>query len=159
MGSLTLIFTICGMFLHLLLRVDRAGRSSLGEASTVSRLARQFRQDVRAASSARVAGQGDEAASAFELTRADGSSVAYRNEHGRLTRTESAGGKVRRREGYEMPGLRPPAFALDGRRARLTLSRLGDVQGGGAGRPAYQVEARLDKDGELARAGGGEDTR
>jgi len=50
-GAATLVAT-CAMLLHVLLRLDTVARSHLNDASTVGRLARQFREDVRTAASA-----------------------------------------------------------------------------------------------------------
>jgi hypothetical protein len=154
-GAVTVIISLCGVFLHLLLRVDRAGRSAQGEASAVARLARQFRQDVRAANSGRVAvAKEGESGGTLELTLGDGVSISYANGDGRVLRTESAGGTARRREGYEFRGFGPAAFAAEGGTARLSLDRLADPRAGGAARPGYRLEARVGKDLELARRGG-----
>ena len=44
-GAISVILGLCGGLLHVMLRLDRAGRAHLVETATVGRLARQFRQD------------------------------------------------------------------------------------------------------------------
>jgi hypothetical protein len=159
-GCLTMILSLCGLFLHALLRLDRAGRSALAESSSVSRLARQFRQDVREAASARPAGdRGEAGAPEIAITLADGATVRYSNEADRVIRTETAGGKTRRREGYEFRSLGPASFAVDGPTARLSLARRADPSGNEAARPGYRFEARVGKHTGLARNTDGEGRR
>jgi hypothetical protein len=147
-GGLTIILSLCGGLLHTLLRLDRAGRDSLSDATTLARLARQFRQDVRASREAKPGGPGS-----LELTRPDGPSVSYRIEAGRLLREEREKGAVRRRESYGVTRLGPVAFDADGSIVRLMLEKrpAGPVA---LARPAVMVEAALDKDRATARNGG-----
>jgi type II secretory pathway component PulJ len=145
-GSLSIILSLCGMLLHTLLRLDRSGRESLTAASALNRLARQFRNDVRAADSASPRRDG------FELSRPGGPRVVYHPEGNRLVREEIDGngngdgdrGAVRRREAYSIGRYGRAAFRVDGRRVRLMFE---PGEGPAARtRPSPEIEARLGKD-------------
>ena len=71
-GGLSIILGLCGSLLHTLLRLDRSGRESINDSTTLGRLARQFRRDVRSSHAAKPGDPGS-----LELTRPDGPSVSY----------------------------------------------------------------------------------
>src|SRR4051812_40864606 len=79
-GCVGVILGLCGGFLHVLLALDRSGRAALSDGTTVARLGRQFRQDVRAADGAKVISDG----AGLELTTPGGPSVTYRHQAGKL---------------------------------------------------------------------------
>ncbi len=139
-AGLTIILSLCGGLLHALLRLDRAGRESFRDSTTLSRLARQFRQDVRGSEQAK---PGD--AGALELDRPDGIIVMYRRADTRLIREESDGNDIKRIEEYDLRRLGPASFAVDGSFVRLVLSRRPTNLQAPA-RPAVAIEAFLDKD-------------
>ena len=89
----------------------------MADSGNVARLARQFREDVRASSTAKAAAAG------LELTSGDGPAIAYRVEGSGLIREETLAGAVRRREGYTMDRLGPLDFEVKGSRVRLLLAR------------------------------------
>ena len=139
-GSVTVVLGICGSLLHMLLRLDRSGRESLGDTVTLTRLARQFRQDVRAARGVDL-GKDQQ----LELTRGDGPPIIYHLDKDRLLREERNGDDVRRREAYSLTRLGPLRFESDGSWIRLILSRRPEHPTAMV-RPAVVVEARLDKE-------------
>jgi hypothetical protein len=148
-GTVAVILGLCGLFMHLMLKLDRASRGTVADAGTVGRLARQFRQDVRAAGAAKVVASGGADTGGIDLTGPGRPTVAYRGEGDRLIRTETDGGAVRRREGYALAHLASARFQADGPRVVLTLPRRADVAGP-ATRPGFRVEASLGKDRHLA---------
>jgi hypothetical protein len=151
-GSMTVIFAVCGIFLHLLLRVDRSGRAALTEGVTVSRLGRQFRDDVRAASGAKpVEGKAGSPAG-FGLTLPGGRAVAYTNAPGFLERVETASDKFVRREGYRLDPTAAATFAVKGDLAVLTVGRKKDDAGESA--VACRIVATLGKDLALSNPKG-----
>lgn len=149
-GTMSVILGLCGTLLHLLMRLDHAGRGAMADAGTVGRLARQLRLDVRAADSAKVAASGKAEAGGLDLTGSGRPAVSYRFEPGRVARVETEGQTVRRRESYVLAQLGTAAFHVDGGRVSLDLPRPDDAAGP-ASRPGYRVEARLGKDRRLAR--------
>lgn len=149
MGGITVILVLCAGLLHTLLRLDRSGRDAMTDTATTARLARQFRQDVRASRDAKAA----EDAGSLELTCPDGPTVTYKRDGGLLRREEREGGEVRRREAYAAARVGPVTFAVDGPLVRLTLSRRSGNPHAPA-RPALGVEATLGKDLTTVRAGG-----
>ena len=151
-GSMTIIFAVCGVFLHLLLRVDRSGRAALTEAVTVSRLGRQFRDDVRAASAAKPVEGKAGSPGGLGLTLPGGRAVAYTNVPGFLERVESAGDKFTRREGYRLDPTAAATFAVEGDLAVLTVGRKKDDAGKSA--VSYRVVATLGKDLALSNSKG-----
>ena len=145
-ASITVILSACGTFLHLLMKLDRAGRDAMRDSNSVARLARQFRGDVRAAAAAKVVEPEADRPGRLELTTEGRPTVTYRVESGSLLRTESDGAKVYRREAYLVEHLDPPRFeSVAGGRLVLTLPRRADAAGPTL-RPGYRVEALLAKD-------------
>ena len=51
-SSVAAMLALAGGLLHLLLRLDRAGRLQINDASMMARLSRQFRDDVHGAAKA-----------------------------------------------------------------------------------------------------------
>ena len=146
----SMIAATCGMLLHVLLRLDTVGRSHLNDASTVARLARQFREDVRTAGKADRTPEANQAPR-LTLTTSGAPTVIYQVENDRLLRLETLGDKVVRRESYSMARLGPVAFESDGGFVRLVLLRKPD-EPGTAIRPRTRIDARLGKHRTLSRA-------
>jgi hypothetical protein len=139
-SGLSIVLALCGSLLHTLLRLDRAGRESLSDSATVSRLSRQFRVDVRSSQEARPGGDGS-----LRLTKPEGPDVSYRLDGGRLLREETAGKQVLRRESYTVARLVPLAFEVEGKIVLLSMSRRTTNQYAMA-RPPFVIEAGLGKD-------------
>jgi len=148
-GSVAMILTLCGMFLHMLLKLDRSGRDAIADAGSVARLARQFRRDVRAAAVVKVVPPGASAVGGVDLTAPERPAIAYRAEGQRVVRTETEGTAVTRRESYPLAQFGAAAFQSEGPRVWLTLARPGDATGPSL-RPGCRVEAWLGKDRQLA---------
>jgi hypothetical protein len=148
-GSVTIILGICGMFLHLLLRLDRSGRGELSEAHSVARLCRQFREDVRAARTAHVVTAGRGGTTGLDLSRVGKSTVNYRTDSDFVVRVESAGSRVLRREGYKLGKLGPPVFEAGSSLVSLILPRRPGLMAEGV-RPGVRVEATVGKDYRIA---------
>ena len=142
----SLLLSTCGALLHVLLRLDHVGRSYLNDTATVSRLGKQFRQDVR---TARGAGRGLEAENRLTLTSPDGPTITYEVEGDRLLRAETLGGKPVRRESFDVTRLGPVGFEADGPFRRLVLKRRPENLGK-ALRPALRIDALLGKHLPLA---------
>jgi hypothetical protein len=141
-GSVWVVLVLCALLLHALLRLDRAGRSDLTESFTISRLARQFRADVRAATEAQPDAKG------LNLTRADGRSIVYRAEARRLVREESEAGSVRRREAFSLSRLAKAGLEKRGGFVRLTLDPP-DQETHGLRRESITIDANLAKDRQV----------
>lgn len=123
-GGVAMILGMSTGLLHLMLRLDRVGRSHYAETATIGRLSRQFRQDVRAASGTKVSDPDEGPLSKLELVLDEGQVVSYETrEHG-LTRTARQGESVRRREGYALPSCAGPRFIVrkDDDRVWVSLS-------------------------------------
>lgn len=142
-GGVTVVLGLCAGLLHALLKLDRSGRQTLADSGNVARLARQFREDVRASSTAKAAAAG------LDLATGDGPAIAYRVEGTGLIREETLGGAVRSREGYMIDRLGPLGFEVKGSRVRLLLARRSGT-GLALARPAVNIDASLGKDRALA---------
>lgn len=146
MSSLSVVLGLCAVLLHGLLKLDRSGRAAVDDTTTLARLARRFRQDVRAAEKAR-----PETPTKLVLTGDDGGSVTYHLVGARLLREDRRGETLRAREGYNLGRLGPLSFdAADGL-VRLRLARSG---GTGLARPPVGVDAVLGKDRLIANIPG-----
>lgn len=139
-GGLTIILSLCGSLLHTLLRLDRSGRESVNDSTTLARLARQFRRDVRSSHAAK---RGD--SGSIEFNRSDGPPVSYRVDGPHLVREERDGKNIVRREAYAVSRLGPLQFEVNGKLVRLVVARRPSNPLAPA-RAAVSVEARLDKD-------------
>lgn len=158
MTLLATIFGLCVTTIHGLLRLDRAGRARVQEATALSRLGRQFRQDVRAASAGRSPGK-DKLGAAVELTVPPDRIVTYRWTAGRLLRDERAPGRPEAHEAYRLPDRIAPRFQVLDESGimwvTLEIDRKPDVARLFPAR-TYRAEARLGKDRLHVAAGGGD---
>jgi type II secretory pathway component PulJ len=111
-GAVSLVLGLCAGLLHVLLRLDRTGRAHLVETTTVGRLARQFRQDVHAATRAKPVAGADGPLSNLELAFPEDRIVAYEAREHALVRTQNHGAEVERRETYTLPFRREPRFLV-----------------------------------------------
>jgi hypothetical protein len=91
--------------LHTLMRAEETSRDLIVERAAKSRLADQFRRDVRAAESISApGGQSQTNASAvWELSAGPEQRIQYQAEPRALVRTEREGDKVLRRESFFLP--------------------------------------------------------
>jgi hypothetical protein len=151
-SSVSMVLGLCAGLLHVLLRLDRAGRAAAVEAATVGRLSRQFRRDVHAAVAARAEAEGGVAALNLDLP--EGRSVVYRSRTHALERTERRGEAVDRRETYQIPTCRDPRFDVreeDGRTWVGVRLMRGDEGRPGALRPDLAIVADAGRDVRLSR--------
>jgi hypothetical protein len=116
----------------------------VNDTIATTRLAAQFRKDVRAARDAKA-----DNPSALMLTLDDELAIDYQMNQAQLLRVERHGKEFRRREAYSLAQLGPPEFTVDGPQVRLVLSRNSGTGAAGA-RPPVRIEARLGKDRQLA---------
>jgi prepilin-type N-terminal cleavage/methylation domain-containing protein len=143
-SAVSIVMGLCGLTLHAMFRLDRAGRAEIQDGSTVARLATAFRADVRSATSARIV-QNQDGTTTLELDRPDMPALRYAIEGRGLVRTERSGKETRRRESFAVERLDPVRFERDGPILRLALVRGNDD----LTRPrmrAIRIEAVLDKD-------------
>jgi hypothetical protein len=150
----SLVLGLSAGLLHVLLRLDRSGRSAAVESSTVGRLSRQFRRDVHAAVAARVETRRGFSELSLELD--EGHSVAYRSRTHALERTERRPDAAERLETYRIPNGRDPRFevrAEDGTTwVALRLMR-GDDGDPGTLRPDIGIVADAGRDARFSRSG------
>jgi type II secretory pathway pseudopilin PulG len=155
MGGVLITLGVCTILLQSLLRLDRAARGHLAETTAVSRLARQFRQDVRA--STRAEAKPDAAQLMLALPGEE--LVEYEARPGTLLRVERKGDQVVRREAYRIHRGSMPRFATEGEnnqlQVSLVLANVEEIPAPGSGPSrAIRIEARLNRDGQLADLGG-----
>lgn len=145
-GSVSVVLGLCAVLIHGLLKLDRSGRAAVDDTTTLARLARRFRQDVRAAAKAT-----PDTPTKLVLTGGDGT-ISYHIDGSRLLREDRNGETLRGREGYNVGRLGPVSFdAADG----LVRLRLARSSGAGLARPPVGVDAILGKDRLLSNASGG----
>lgn len=156
-GAITVLLGLCAGMIHRLLKLDRVARAHLTETATVARLARQFRQDVRASMRAEPGGDADHPGSVLELSRSDNEWVSYRPEGRSLIRTHRRTGQVDRRESYALPRRGTPRFeVLDEGQAILVSLQLRPpvAEPRGFGPTELRIEALLNRDARLAKPEG-----
>jgi type II secretory pathway pseudopilin PulG len=156
-GALSAVLGLCVAVIGALMTLDRAGRARLNEGATLARLARQLRQDARAASKGEVTGRRQVPDRRLVLTLPDDRVVGYEWSAGRLLRTERAPGGPERRESFRLPLRGAPRFRVAEDGGATWVSLVFERKPGEAPLiPAhdYRVEARLGKDRRLAERGG-----
>jgi hypothetical protein len=137
-----------------LLGTEHQGRRHFERTSSLVRLADQWRIDVAASRTATVITRdGGEAQTGrqiavFRLQDGEEDKIEFSRDGDRLRRIEYRGPAVARREAYVLGELAEADFSVsEARIATLHLS-FGDVNS--AARDAWQIEARLARDGRFA---------
>jgi hypothetical protein len=95
------MLALCAGMIHLLLKLDRAGRSAAEVSADLARLATDFRADVHAASS----DSSDPTNARILLSMSNGKSVEYLFRPTDVLRTVRQGEKTRHFEVYRRPSL------------------------------------------------------
>ncbi len=146
--SLTaLLLSLCAGMIHLLLKLDRAGRSTASEAADLARLARDFRADAHASQ----ADPDGRSAEKLTLAGAGGRTVEYLVRPRDLLRTVREGDKVRAFETYRTPPRASVRIEVgDGPRpfATVILDRPAEGPDNNLYRD-YRIEAELARDRRL----------
>jgi len=126
---------------------SRSAQDHLQAATSLGRLAEQFRDDVHAAASAH-SDRVDNEPARLILERGDDTRVAYAIDPAGLARIETASGAVRRRELFALPGMKVLGWNDDSastRRVSLEVARLaGDHDE--VVKTRLSIEALLDAD-------------
>jgi hypothetical protein len=135
--------------IHLLLKLDRAGRTASEEAVALARLARDFRDDIHEAPPADPPGRSPDR---IVLPLSDSKTVEYTIRPGDVLRTVRQGEKVLRHETYRRPARASVRIDVESDGPRLIASMVID-------RPSsdrdispyrdYRIEAELGKHGRL----------
>lgn len=148
-GAVTIVLSLCGLILHGMLRLDRAGRGQFDDSATIGRLSRQFREDVHAA--ATVETPVSKNVPRMLTLKRDNLAIEYRAEGPWLTRTERGDdGKARNREGYRVDRIGPVKFVVKRPLVNLTLDRMPEKTVGFP-HPAIRIDAELGKDALLGQ--------
>ena len=146
----TAMLTLCAGMIHLLMRLDRAGRLAADVANDLDRLTHDFRDDAHASATLDPPAQTPER---LTLKIPDGRTVEYQVRPGDVLRTVRQGEKVRRFEVYRRPARASVRIDLtsDGPRrfAALVIDRPPDGQADSQYRD-YRIEAELGKDRRLS---------
>ncbi len=147
----TVMLGLCAGMIHLLMKLDRSGRSTANEAADLARLARDFRADAHASAPVDPSSRSDEK---LTLTLDQGRSVEYLVRPADMLRTLREGTKVRRYETYRTPARSRVRMEISGDGpgsfATLVIDRPADGQDDSLYRD-YRIEAELGKDRRLAR--------
>ena len=148
-GAVTVVLSLCGMILHGLLKLDKSGRAQLDDAATIGRISRQFRADVRDASSAEILKAGDKP-SGLKIVR-DGATISYAVDGRRLIRVASTkDGKPRNRESYRVDRIGPVVFEAVPPTVQLTFLRA-PSEPKHLPHPAIRIVGELGKDLRLGQ--------
>ena len=104
---LSLLLGLCGGMIHLLLKLDRSGRTTSDEAADLVRLARDFRADVHAATTPK-----SDKPDRLDLAVGVGRTIEYQARPADILRTVREGDKIRHRETYRRPARSSVRFTL-----------------------------------------------
>lgn len=105
------LLILCVGTIHLLLRLDRAGRDAGDDAADLFRLAASFRADAHAAAGPNPPDAGPEGRYGFAL--GDGRAVEYEVREAELVRTVRRDGRVLGRSQFRRPPRAPVTFGVD----------------------------------------------
>ena len=156
-GATSIILGLCAGTLHALLAVHRSGREHLADATTVGRLALQFRRDARAATGAKAIGGGGGAAKGLDFTLPEGESIAYRADKDGPIRTTRKSDKAGRHERFFLPRRAAPGFEVaDDRGTTLAVLILTRPKGGiriGEHIRGLRIEGHVGRDDRLRKGG------
>jgi hypothetical protein len=110
----TMLISLCAVSIQLLMRLNGDGLARYGAAVALERLSRQIRDDAHSSESGRLGGdqKADGKPASLRLNLTPDRWVAYQSEEGAVVRTESAAGKVVRRESYSLPAGGAAQFFL-----------------------------------------------
>ncbi len=156
-GAISIVLGLCAGTIHALLAVHRSSGEHMADATTVGRLALQFRRDARAATGAKAIGDAGGAAKGLELSLPEGETIDYRADDDGLIRTESRADKVGRRGRFFLPRRGAPGFEVaDDRGATLAILILRRPAGGtriGEHIRELRIEGHVGRDERLRKAG------
>lgn len=155
-GATSIILGLCAGTIHALLGVHRSSREHLADATTVVRLALQFRRDARAATGAKAIGDAGQVAKGLELTLPEGETITYRAGDDGLIRTERRSDEEGRRDRFSLPRRGAPGFEVaDDRGATLAVLILTRRAGPGSGEHIRElrIEGHVGRDDRLRKGG------
>jgi type II secretory pathway pseudopilin PulG len=117
-GALAILMGLCAVTIQLLMRISSDAQARRGAATSIGRLAEQFREDVHACEGAELRDS-----PGLRLRRDPRAAIDYEVRGGRVTRVESIDGKPIRRESYELGRHDTAAFETrdDGPRRFVAL--------------------------------------
>ena len=113
-SGIAIVLGLCVGLLFTMMKVDRSGRAQVTESLTLERLARQFRQDARAAERGKDLVVKNDNTGGIELFLPDDRVIEYRRSGTNVERIEHGPGAPDRREVYRLLGRAPAVFSLDG---------------------------------------------
>jgi type II secretory pathway component PulJ len=155
MTAVAAMLGLCVLMLQLLMRLSADSRARLDGATSLDRLARQFRRDVHEASAARPLERPAAKLAGLRLEPGPRHAVEYQlMENGKIARVETRGDNLVRREFYDIPhsGSGRAGLALtehDGKRfAELWVDRQASRKGSDPERP-YEILALVGKNANL----------
>jgi hypothetical protein len=129
MTGVAIMLGLCAITLQLLMRMNADSQARLASAITFERLARQLRDDVRAAESATLAPAAETAGktAGLHLTLEPAHLINYEIRESSVTRLESRSGQSIRRESYHLRRGRNGRFELrdeaDGKLVGLVVTQ------------------------------------
>jgi prepilin-type N-terminal cleavage/methylation domain-containing protein len=145
----SVMLALCAGMIHLLLKLDRVGRSASDVSADLSRLARDFRADAHAAAPEDPKGRSGDR---LTLSIAGDRTVEYQFRPADILRTVREGTKVRHFETYRKPARSTVRIDVtrDGPRplATLIVARALDGQDDSL-YSDYRIDAELGKDRRL----------
>jgi hypothetical protein len=140
------LLTLCAGMLHLLMKLDRSGRTASDESADLARLARDFRADAHSSSTVDPGGRSTER---LTLPMDGGRTVEYQVRPRDVLRTIREGEKVRRFETYRRPARTSVRLDVEKVGARSFATLLVDRPPDGRDDAFYRdlrVEAELGRD-------------
>jgi Tfp pilus assembly protein FimT len=151
MSVTVVMLALAAGMIHLLLKLDRSGRTASEESADLARLARDFRADAHASSkTVQILATVDRMT--LLTVDADGRTVEYLARPNDILRTVREGEKVRHYETYRRPARTSVRFSSDSAGPssfiNLTIDRLADGRDDSFYRD-YRIVAELGKDHRL----------
>ncbi len=117
----TALVSALGISVARMLQSNRAAQEHLQTVTNLGRFGEQFRRDAHTASNVLI-NELETDERQLVLNHGDNHTIIYQIIPGGIERTQGEGDKVRRRERFLLPGMRPLAWNLEADRQQVALS-------------------------------------
>lgn len=156
LSMMAIVLVLCVGLIHTLLRLDRAARAQVAEDADLSRLAREFRRDVRAATALEPIPFAAGPSTWLPLALPGGRTVEYRSRGNTLIRSERTAEAILRTETFRLPSRVAVRWEIEGTGDRTVVGLVLDPPPGREAGPApagHRIEGVLGQDHRFARLG------
>ena len=155
-GVMAILAGLSVTLISSLLRVERLERASLVQQTTLARLSREFRQDVRAARATEPSGADAEPVASIVLMSSTADNIEYQIKDDSIVRARRRSEQVVQTDIFKLPPGSTAHLAVSGKPGQAVVSLLIDRKAGKRGEGnsrEFRVDARLGRDQRFVAVG------